>query len=213
MRRGFTLIELLVVIAIIAILAAILFPVFAKAREKARQSSCLSNMKQIGVAALSYVQDYDERTPLRNGWYFTTDNHAQSWAARLVPYIKNAQIWKCPSGRGASTLFCGNRLTGETNDVRSYAINDLVNNQSLGSIPKPAETFFLLEASHEAWFHCLYAEVCYPGGPTDPGIRYGGFPHNEGMNTTFWDGHTKWLQQTTFPLWDDATTDTYWDLQ
>ncbi len=65
MRRGFTLIELLVVIAIIAILAAILFPVFAKAREKARQSSCLSNMKQIVLGTMQYAQDYDERLPMR----------------------------------------------------------------------------------------------------------------------------------------------------
>jgi prepilin-type N-terminal cleavage/methylation domain-containing protein len=77
-RRGFTLIELLVVIAIIAILAAILFPVFAKAREKARQSSCLSNIKQIGLAALAYVQDYDERT-------FTANNNLGAGVTYVLP--------------------------------------------------------------------------------------------------------------------------------
>ena len=90
MRRGFTLIELLVVIAIIAILAAILFPVFARAREKARQTSCLSNVKQLGFALLCYMQDNDE-VALRhlNGTIF--------WPAMLHPYIKNTQVLNCPS--------------------------------------------------------------------------------------------------------------------
>src|SRR5258705_13707105 len=100
-RRGFTLIELLVVIAIIAILAAILFPVFAQAREAARTSSCLSNTKQISLAVLQYVQDYDERMPCYvynvNGpkpdspfgpW---KQNHA-GWTNHIMPYAKNAQI-------------------------------------------------------------------------------------------------------------------------
>ncbi len=82
MRRGFTLIELLVVIAIIAILAAILFPVFAKAREKARQSSCLSNLKQIGLATLQYVQDYDETLPFY--WHSGFNMNVQT---RLAPYF------------------------------------------------------------------------------------------------------------------------------
>src|SRR5579871_3500922 len=102
-RFGFTLIELLVVIAIIAILAAILFPVFAQAREKARQTMCLSNMKQISLAVLMYVQDYDEVTPLAyhnaatgdaNG---TDTNFYESWWAMIYPYNKNNQVTSCPS--------------------------------------------------------------------------------------------------------------------
>jgi prepilin-type N-terminal cleavage/methylation domain-containing protein len=100
--KGFTLIELLVVIAIIAILAAILFPVFAKAREKARQTSCLSNQKQIALGILQYVQDYDEEFPtirvmLSNGAFI-------DWRSEIYPYVKNAQIFACPSDPSSGTV-------------------------------------------------------------------------------------------------------------
>src|SRR5689334_25398731 len=94
-RRAFTLIELLVVIAIIAILAAILFPVFARARENARRSSCQSNEKQIGLGILQYVQDYDERYPLSR-----VDNSGitrNTWYGMIQPYVKSTQLFQCPS--------------------------------------------------------------------------------------------------------------------
>lgn len=99
---GFTLIELLVVIAIIAILAAILFPVFAQAREKARQTTCTSNLKQIGTALLMYVQDYDEVYPNRRFEPFDTSNNNaryddNSWRSVIQPYVKNTRILVCPS--------------------------------------------------------------------------------------------------------------------
>src|SRR5437879_2990384 len=102
-RRGFTLIELLVVIAIIAILAAILFPVFAQAREKARQASCLSNMKQIAIGQAMYTQDYDETLPYAqttNDPSLTVTGNPRvilNWDGILYPYTKNVGIYKCPS--------------------------------------------------------------------------------------------------------------------
>lgn len=103
-RTGFTLIELLVVIAIIAILAAILFPVFAQAREKARQISCLSNTKQIGLSMMMYIQDYDETAaPLFGG---------EDWWVPYYPYIKNYQVLLCPDRNFLSGAALGNSYNG-----------------------------------------------------------------------------------------------------
>ncbi|MDX1933659.1 MAG: prepilin-type N-terminal cleavage/methylation domain-containing protein [Capsulimonadales bacterium] len=110
-RRGFTLIELLVVIAIIAILAAILFPVFAQAREKARQTSCLSNMKQLGLAVRMYVQDYDETfSPIRVALATATNfpnvpaDSVLTWRNVVQPYVKNTGIFSCPSNPNSRPL-------------------------------------------------------------------------------------------------------------
>lgn len=106
-RKGFTLIELLVVIAIIAILAAILFPVFAQAREKARQASCLSNQKQLGLAIIQYVQDYDETYPIgaqadsSNPDAIFTWVIGQTWMRNVEPYVKSTAVYRCPSDPGA----------------------------------------------------------------------------------------------------------------
>jgi len=111
--RGFTLIELLVVIAIIAILAAILFPVFAQARDKARQASCLSNLKQVGLAITMYVQDYDETFYWQKGYAEVRDMGPGAWGTSyptyvrwpfaIAPYLKNTQVYKCPSDKGSNS--------------------------------------------------------------------------------------------------------------
>ena len=110
LRRGFTLIELLVVIAIIAILAAILFPVFARARENARRASCQSNLKQIGLGALQYSQDYDEQ--FITAWYGATSDGSDpvtnyKWMDAIQPYVKSTQLFTCPSSPSGM-------LTGKT---------------------------------------------------------------------------------------------------
>ena len=103
-RRAFTLIELLVVIAIIAILAAILFPVFARAREQARKASCLSNLKQIGSATMMYMQDYDEVVcPVQVGVCGNLQT-SYGWADLLMPYIKNEGVFQCPSATNKMTM-------------------------------------------------------------------------------------------------------------
>lgn len=139
-RRGFTLIELLVVIAIIALLAAILFPVFARVRENAKRSTCLSNMKQIGLAMIQYTQDYDETMVAQrygngtcgsgsNGTAYTGPSCGQyKWMDALYPYIKNEQVFTCPSTKTSdqnSIYESYESLTGSqtSNKYGSYVLN------------------------------------------------------------------------------------------
>lgn len=195
--RGFTLIELLVVIAIIAILASILFPVFAKAREKARQSSCLSNTKQLAVGLLSYAQDYDESFPIEDFVYAGTGNDAGdgSWRGAVFPYCKNAQIFICPSHRPTGTKFDG-RYNDKTMEA-SYAINDVhqglagacVAGSNLGSAEDASAVVLLLESDGSD-------EVGGGTTLTHGWVQGGTAPkrHNDGANYSFVDGHAKWLK-------------------
>lgn len=155
-RCGFTLIELLVVIAIIAILAAILFPVFAQAREKARQSSCLSNLKQVGTATMQYVQDFDETWPLTvplaptqsEGSYVaganTMGNVTRSvWYNALQPYIKNWAVFACPSSLDFE-FFVG--LPEEVKNNRlTYALNGYLNAWPDAQTKAPAQVIAYTE--------------------------------------------------------------------
>ncbi len=187
-QRGFTLIELLVVIAIIAILAAILFPVFAKAREKARQSSCSSNLKQVGIAVIQYVQDYDETMPN------VADNVNIATSRSMVqlhePYIKNTQLWRCPSAQ----------LLSSTNGVSSnYFGNGVVlrGAVSLSTIDRPSEGWMVWEYPRSQ--SNTYLRPGASGTGTNiwgahAGADYG-MVHNDGGNGVFVDGHVKWLKQ------------------
>lgn len=122
LHKGFTLIELLVVIAIIALLAAILFPVFARARENARKSSCANNLKQIGVGMIQYGQDYDDFMPASVAFGGVAGSH-YTWPTMVMPYVKNEQIFACPSASrgpkrrtwtGGSNNYCDVTLTSDS---------------------------------------------------------------------------------------------------
>ncbi len=184
MRRGFTLIELLVVIAIIAILAAILFPVFARAREKARQTSCLSNLKQLSLGFLMYVQDYDER--VLDGWnaLYACSNQ---WQGFLQPYIKNDQLCQCPSGGTWTSYSSYNNYTWVYDHIRGQKMATISRSAS------PSEYFLMMDgyvpylmgnpedaATLRAYLGLDRANI------TERATR-----HNGMANVAFLDGHAK----------------------
>jgi prepilin-type N-terminal cleavage/methylation domain-containing protein/prepilin-type processing-associated H-X9-DG protein len=206
---GFTLIELLVVIAIIAILAAILFPVFASAREKARQTSCLANLKQIGNAFTMYVQDYDETMPRAFSGGTSATDPARDWAVDLIPYVKmgntqDAIQVNSTLGAARTDMFtanqpfyqCPSKNGGISRDVRGFRRGYGYNNW-LCSGTGVTMADIVAPADHLA-FGEMFGEVdrITPfNWPTDnrfwPEAR-----HAKGLNITFCDGHSKWVNGT-----------------
>ncbi len=201
-RTGFTLIELLVVIAIIAILAAILFPVFARAREKARQASCLSNIKGIELADLMYAQDYDGgyvpgyTKDSAGTWYYWTD--------LLEPYMKNKGILSCPSYKSYQLGYVSNSYI--ENFGKGNAPHAQVNWWTqYGAKPQkakfdsdakqPAETISFIDGLNGTTLVWMTTNI--DGRTADVTDKR----HNGGFNIAFLDGHAKWLKHTTYSQW------------
>ncbi|NLB97227.1 MAG: DUF1559 domain-containing protein [Armatimonadetes bacterium] len=212
--KGFTLIELLVVIAIIAILAAILFPVFARARENARKANCQSNLKQMATAAMQYAQDYDEtlmRTAVNPGsvWY--------GWSWLLQPYVKSTDIFTCPSKPSAK--WNGTSLAGF--GYGYFGINDVANGgpnlsaRSLAAISAPADVIMFGDSPSDNHYVIDWDDV-----RTDDNGGASEARHSEGANFAFVDGHVKWLKDGTYatrtgaevPL-NQAPTPSLWKVQ
>ncbi|MBM3477288.1 MAG: DUF1559 domain-containing protein [Armatimonadetes bacterium] len=227
-KSGFTLIELLVVIAIIAILAAILFPVFARAREKARQTSCLSNLKQIGLGAIMYKNDYDEVNiyfcyrPVATGVQLVDDwiggqptvgplgNY--SWSIAVMPYVKNSQLFVCPSDRPAMTRNTG-CTSYQTMRWTSYGMqfgyvtagggrwtpapdsnvnntNCIMFNDGCGRHYNcPGHTMHGTCAATAGWADPVNYSYEIPPNAGAERMR-----HNDGINNVYYDGHAKWAK-------------------
>lgn len=219
-QKAFTLIELLVVISIIAVLAAILFPVFARARENARRSSCMSNLKQVGLGTMMYVQDYDEKYPIcryhpgknqtdpamPGAQYYVqfacegeTDGSCVTWQDLVYPYTKSTQIFACPSQSGS------NADSGLP--YPSYGYSSAISSErasrfkagtpripvSMAVVQRPAEIFMFVEFN---------ASTAYRAEPNLQGLRARSItaatraqviPHLGGANIAYADGHVKWI--------------------
>ncbi len=222
-KVAFTLIELLVVIAIISILAAILFPVFARARENARRASCMSNLKQIGLGVMMYVQDYDEKYPLRYNatsetppdgvWYSDT----WFWQQIIYPYTKSDQLYYCPSAPYTSHPYEGQYGANVQVVTASTPL-------SLAAVVAPATTYMIMDAgpytmsvtylfSPTGNFWYLPGTEKFNGTPAaslTPYALTGGYAsdyegdgrHFDGNNVAFADGHVKW--EKTAAMWNEG---------
>jgi len=191
-RRGFTLIELLVVIAIIAILAAILFPVFAKAREKALQTACLSNLKQLGLAFQMYASDYDSKCngyneyPAASG---VNPAHTRHWEEMLMPYVKNVGIFGCPSfsftPAEPGLYYQEQGAYGQNINLFGYT-SQFQTMQS--DLDMPAETVCHADSGGNDY-------ISLPGGLWYSAGATVNFRHNETCNVAFCDGHAKAMKE------------------
>lgn len=217
-RTAFTLIELLVVIAIIAILAAILFPVFAQAREKARQATCQSNLRQIGMALSMYRQDMDEcqtesspDTAAAQGKVDDCDT-TYTWRAVILPYSKNSQIFTCPSTPQRNGFATAN-IKGPMQPIADYCLSggygcfETYASMALGPFPTTGTPRIFESMVEDVSGTVTIADTSGPLGPDrGPEVYWPDIAsqpkdnswlkprHNDGVVCQFWDNHVKWLK-------------------
>jgi prepilin-type N-terminal cleavage/methylation domain-containing protein/prepilin-type processing-associated H-X9-DG protein len=226
--RGFTLIELLVVVAIIAVLAAILFPVFARARENARRASCLSNLKQLGIATMMYTQDYDEHYPVT--FIYWSSSQLAWWPDLLQPYLKNRQVFICPNDSSPGQ-YTSLRPPGYPGILCSYGVNQVgwgaagpimmpavlpSNCATTGTCPiglplsalvNPSNVIMITETYTDPGTNSFNSMQLSSANYIDVNCKTLG-PckmdprHFDGYNFMFADGHVKWLQHTTLKQWE-----------
>jgi prepilin-type N-terminal cleavage/methylation domain-containing protein/prepilin-type processing-associated H-X9-DG protein len=203
-HRAFTLVELLVVIAIIAILAAILFPVFAQAREKGRAITCASNLRNLTTAMLMYVQDYDERLPPAVTPTATKPFFA-AWHDLIDPYAKNKQVWLCPSSSippadadGTPTSHFGYNAFYLANLRPDFSnIGTTAAGVTLGAVAEPAGTVLLVDARASKEQNRCGPDGKYLLPPSQGPVDCWGWPaarHSDGCNVAWLDGHVKWMR-------------------
>jgi prepilin-type N-terminal cleavage/methylation domain-containing protein/prepilin-type processing-associated H-X9-DG protein len=219
--KAFTLIELLVVIAIISILAAILFPVFARARENARRASCMSNLKQIGLGIMMYTQDYDEKYPMGDsfhdadtsippgGWDITGGTSSWSathttwvWQQLIYPYTKSQQVYVCPSSKGQPD----SGVIALNYGVNDYVMKRSTSGISMAVLDSPSTVYMAMDAGQ--WVVDTITVLGPASGNSYlPGMApfagaastfyqcdYDNGRHFDGMCMAFADGHVKWLK-------------------
>ena len=216
-QKGFTLIELLVVIAIIAILAAILFPVFSKVRENARRTVCLSNEKQIGLGILQYVQDTDEQYPQLRGDDKGASTYGGNgsetdwwWSQAIYPYVKSVNVYTCPSNPDTGPV-CPNKATFSPQLHESYVMNSRVaqphgwwnsGGSSLASVEEPSQKIMVCESTGNEF---PSPDYMWPEINTTDMVQYGFAGHNGMSNYLFCDGHAKAMRPvntaTPFNMW------------